>query len=46
MKGYFKIVVWFVLLALILPACGAAQPAAPTTKDYLNLSWDQIVEEA
>jgi putative spermidine/putrescine transport system substrate-binding protein len=46
MKGYFKIVVWFVLLALVLPACGAAQPAATTTKDYLNMSWDQIVEEA
>jgi putative spermidine/putrescine transport system substrate-binding protein len=46
MKGYFKIVVWFVLLALILPACGGAQPVAPTTKDYLNMSWDQIVEEA
>jgi putative spermidine/putrescine transport system substrate-binding protein len=45
MKGYFKIVVWFVLLALILPACGGAQPAT-TTKDYLNMSWDQIVEEA
>ena len=46
MKGYFKTVVLFVLLALILPACGGAQPAAPTTKDYLNMSWDQIVEEA
>jgi ABC-type glycerol-3-phosphate transport system substrate-binding protein len=46
MKGYFKIVVLFVLLALILPACGGAPPAATTTKDYLNMSWDQIVEEA
>lgn len=46
MKGYFKIVVWFVLLALILPACGGAQPTATTPKDYLNMSWDQIVEEA
>ncbi|HSJ88239.1 MAG TPA: extracellular solute-binding protein, partial [Anaerolineales bacterium] len=46
MKAYFKIAVLFVLLALILPACSGAQPAAPTTKDYLNMSWDQIVEEA
>ena len=46
MKGYYKIVVLFVLLALVLPACGGAQPAASTTKDYLNMSWDQIVEEA
>lgn len=46
MKGYFKTVVLFVLLALILPACGGAQPTASTTKDYLNMSWDQIVEEA
>ena len=46
MKGYYKIVVLFALLALVLPACGGAQPAASTTKDYLNMSWDQIVEEA
>jgi hypothetical protein len=46
MKGYYKIVVMFVLLALVLPACGGAQPAGSTTKDYLNMSWDQIVEEA
>jgi putative spermidine/putrescine transport system substrate-binding protein len=46
MKGYYKIVVLFVLLAMILPACGGGQPAATTTKDYLNMSWDQIVEEA
>jgi len=46
MKGYYKIVVVFVLLALILPACGGAKPAETTAKDYLNMSWDQIVTEA
>jgi putative spermidine/putrescine transport system substrate-binding protein len=46
MKGYFKIVVLIVLLALVLPACAGGQPAATTQKDYLNMSWDQIVEEA
>jgi putative spermidine/putrescine transport system substrate-binding protein len=45
MKVYYKTIILFVLLALILPACAGAQPAA-TQKDYLNMSWDQIVEEA
>ncbi|HSB65189.1 MAG TPA: extracellular solute-binding protein [Anaerolineales bacterium] len=46
MKGYYKVIVLFVLLALILPACGGAQPAGSTTKDYLNMSWDDVVKEA
>lgn len=45
MRGYFKIIVFFVLLALLLPACGGAKPAG-TAKDYLNMSWDQIIQEA
>jgi putative spermidine/putrescine transport system substrate-binding protein len=45
MKVYYKTIILFVLLALILPACAGAQPAA-TQKDYLNMSWDQIVAEA
>ncbi len=45
MRGYYKIIVLFVLLALLLPACGGAKPAG-TAKDYLNMSWDQLVQEA
>lgn len=45
MRGYYKIIGLFVLPALLLAACGGAEPAA-TAKDYLDMSWDQVVQEA
>jgi len=46
MKATYKIIVFSVLLAMVLSACGGAKPAETTAKDYLNMSWEQIVEEA
>jgi hypothetical protein len=46
MKGYYKIVVLFVLLDLVLTAFVVAQPAESSSIVLLYMSWDHIVEEA
>jgi putative spermidine/putrescine transport system substrate-binding protein len=46
--SFMKIMALVLLVSLLLPACAPAAPAAApeTAKDYLNMSWDEVVAEA
>ena len=44
MNRKLSLLTYLILVSLLVAACGGAQPAAQ--KDYLGMSWDQIVTEA